>query len=202
MRHLTSVELVDALEGALIPERAAHLDACAACHEQLAGLRSALGEAGDVEAAEPSPLFWDHLSARVREAIAEESVPASPWWSGLSARPVLAAACALLVLVVAAGVWRDTLRTALGTPDVDPVGAERAGRMDDAQPAFGDADPEFDESWALVLSVAGEIDWEDEQVAGIGVRPGTAEGAVLRLTDAERMELARLLTAELNAMGS
>jgi hypothetical protein len=112
---------------------------------------------------------------------------------------VLAAACALLVLVVAAGIWRDTLRTAVGTMDVDSPGAEMAARPEDSQ---ADADPEFDQSWALVLSVAGEIDWEDEHVAGIGVRPGTAEGAVLRLTEAERTELARLLTAELNAMGS
>ena len=29
---------------------------------------------------EPSPLFWDHLSSRVHDAVAAEGQPRAPWW--------------------------------------------------------------------------------------------------------------------------
>ncbi len=35
--------------------------------------------AAEVEVPEPSPLFWDHLSARVGEAVAAEQAPRRSW---------------------------------------------------------------------------------------------------------------------------
>jgi hypothetical protein len=204
MTHCSPAELVEAFDGTLPPGRGAHLERCATCRERLAELRAAVGEAGALETPEPSPLFWDHLSARVRDAVAQEPVPAARWWADWTPRqvPVLAAACALLVLVVSAGLWRDTLRNLVQPPRPTAGSSEVAGRTGAPESAIDEADPEFDFSWSLVLSVAEEIDWEDEQVAGIGLRPGSAESAVLRLTQEERAELARLLAAELHAMGS
>ena len=43
------------------------------------------GGVAEVEVPEPSPLFWDHLSARVRDAVAAE--PARRWWSGVRSWP-------------------------------------------------------------------------------------------------------------------
>src|SRR6187402_1816166 len=80
----------------------AHLVSCEACRAQVAGLRSTLTEidAGQCDVPEPSPLFWDHLSARVRAAVAEPA-PAAPWWQIQWQPAVMAmAVCAALVLAV------------------------------------------------------------------------------------------------------
>jgi len=82
MTHLTSDELIDAMEGLLPAERQAHLAACDACRRELAELSSVLGEAKRVSVPEPSPLFWQHFSSRVRTAIAAVALPAGGWPMG------------------------------------------------------------------------------------------------------------------------
>ncbi len=47
------------------------------------------------EMPEPSPLFWDHLSARVRTAVAEDVERPAPWTRVLNAR-VLAGSLGLI----------------------------------------------------------------------------------------------------------
>ena len=44
------------------------------CYRLLYELKKAAGEVP-----EPSPLFWNHLSARVRDAVAVEPIPRA-WW--------------------------------------------------------------------------------------------------------------------------
>ena len=82
-RHLSPDEAVAALERALDPARAAHLETCDRCRADIAGMRQMLT---DIEAAaddhEPSPLFWDHFSDRVRLA-AQTTPPRSPAWRRL-----------------------------------------------------------------------------------------------------------------------
>jgi hypothetical protein len=64
--------------------------------------------------------------------------------------------------------------------------------------AFGSAAaPEADPEWALLVTVADDVDWETAEEAGLGVRPGAVERAALQLSDAQQVELARLLRAEL-----
>src|SRR5262245_46229042 len=107
MKHLTPSEFIDAAEDALAAARAAHLDACADCRAQAANLTAALRQADAGEIPEPSPLFWNHLSARVREAVATESIaPRSVFgsfldgWNGLGRQaPTLAG----VMLAVAVG---------------------------------------------------------------------------------------------------
>jgi anti-sigma factor RsiW len=96
VKHLTPDELVDAAESVLDTTRQRHLDTCDACRRQVESLRSLLREAASVPVPEPSPLFWDRFSARVRQAVAEERSPAVGWsrWFGWS---TLAPACALAV---------------------------------------------------------------------------------------------------------
>jgi len=72
MRHLTEGELLDLAEGARPESSAGHLASCEACRRQLMDLRSAMTAAAAVDVPEPSPLFWEHLSVRVREAVEAE----------------------------------------------------------------------------------------------------------------------------------
>jgi hypothetical protein len=73
-RHLTAAELIDALDDALAPSRATHVTACSACQARIDGLRVTLNTTREADVPEPSPLFWDHFSARVAEAIATDPV--------------------------------------------------------------------------------------------------------------------------------
>ena len=112
MRHLTDhldeAVLLDAAEGFPSEQAAVHLAECERCRLQVADLRSAMRMAEDAPVPEPSPLFWDHLSARVREAIAEEATGeraavSSGWaarlWSWQVVTAAVAAAAIILVAV-------------------------------------------------------------------------------------------------------
>src|SRR5438105_826932 len=83
--HLTPEELIDLAEGARAEAAVPHLQACEICRHQIVTLRATMAAAADVDVPEPSPLFWDHLSQRVREAVAAEDAPGtlfpgSPAW--------------------------------------------------------------------------------------------------------------------------
>src|SRR6476469_3139983 len=70
--HLNTDELVDIAEGTRTEAAAPHLASCEPCRAQLCELRAMIAAAKDVDVPEPSPLFWDHLSARVSEAVAAD----------------------------------------------------------------------------------------------------------------------------------
>jgi hypothetical protein len=69
MRHLKADDLLDLAEGTRPESSAPHLASCESCRRLVADLRTVIGVAVDVEIPDPSPLFWQHLSARVREAV-------------------------------------------------------------------------------------------------------------------------------------
>src|SRR5262245_25481785 len=77
MRHLSPEQLLDLAEGADAGAES-HLQACEACRQQVASLRLTMAAVSDVAVPEPSPLFWEHLSTRVRDATAQE--PATSRW--------------------------------------------------------------------------------------------------------------------------
>src|SRR6266851_8000309 len=74
--HLNADELVDLAEGARPESSAPHLAACPQCRAQLDDLRAMMSAAAGVDVPEPSPLFWDHFSQRVHDAIAAEDANA------------------------------------------------------------------------------------------------------------------------------
>lgn len=125
--HLTESELADLAEDTLNPRRAAHVETCEDCRAQGSALRVLLGDTAGVAVPEPSPLFWDHLSARVRESVAAESRPRRftwEWeWAGAGGFLPLAAAAAVLVAVMS-GVW---LLRGLGSSD--PALSSRGDRV-------------------------------------------------------------------------
>lgn len=176
MTHLTSDELVDALDGVLEAGPQAHLDTCPPCRQQVAELGAVLSETRRVDMPEPSPLYWQHLSDRVRTAIDAEPIASGGWGSWLR-WPVLAPIAALALLVM-------TLAVALPKEPAAPASAAVVTEVPDAP---------GDQRFALVADMVGEMDWDTAISAGLAVEPGAAELAVLELTASEQQELTRLL---------
>ena len=154
---------------------------------QAAALGDALAQTASDEMPEPSPLFWDHFSARVSEAVRGESpAPAPPPWMQRFSSPLVAwaAAAAMAVLIMMTVVWRATLHAPSGrarragarpdaaTPAVDAVQVASAGAGDNI---------DADEAWAVVRTAAEGLAWEDAHAVGLSAHPGSAEGLALEL---------------------
>jgi hypothetical protein len=187
MTHLTPDEFVDAVEGVLGPERREHLDACGACREEAGRLSAILREAEDTDVPEPSPLFWDHFSARVSAAVEAEAVPATGWLPAWCRLPVLVPLGSLALLVMA-------LAAALPPPPPAPGAlAATAGEPLPFDEAMAD-----DGSWQLVTDVMATVDRDTVREAGLVPGPGAMDMAVAAMSDSEQAELVRLLEAEIN----
>jgi hypothetical protein len=96
--HVPEAKLIDVLEGGGAADRA-HVEACAECAARLAEARAGLALAVEAQVPEPSPLYWDALRGRIREAVDREARPRRAFW-GVSLRPVLAAAAVLAGLAM------------------------------------------------------------------------------------------------------
>lgn len=224
MKHLTEAELVDRIDGALAPSRSVHLEACDTCRAAEAELRDMLARAGDVQIPEPSPLFWEHFSARVHEGVRNAKAGEPSRWVGWFGSPAVvssgrwALGGTVLTLVLVAAVWRASApapgRVAPTTTNsVSSAGSnsEPGGLIPDSPipgslipgPLIDDAfDPDTDEAWALVRTVADDLSWDDAAAEAVGVRPGSAERAMTTLSVDERSELVRLLQAETKQPGA
>ena len=51
-------------------------------------------------------------------------------------------------------------------------------------------------------SAAEDIDWEDARAAGLQAQPGAADRMALELTEAERIELMRIVEREMKRSGA
>jgi hypothetical protein len=184
MRHLNEAEFVDLMEGQLRGERFRHVETCAACRSQAETLGAVLRSARVEDVPEPSPLFWDHLSARISRAVDAESAPS--WWTRLTGAHgwrLAAAGVALILLVGLTFQMLFRIEAPVTPPPEQPFVA--AG-----------TDPDMDgfvEAWDAIEGAAVDLDWEEVQALGLTARPGSADAVVLELTEAERSELARLL---------
>jgi hypothetical protein len=191
MTHLSASEFVDLADGTLAPHRAAHVDRCDACRAQAAAVHDALrltGSTGPVP--EPSPMFWDHLSARVREAI-DAPPPRSRFGFGfLGVRPG-AAFAALAVVVILGAMVVPGLRRA-GTPG--PPSSPSAAIDQASDPAL---DPAHAAAWSVLTAAAEDLRLEEARDAGMAVPPAAVDRAVNELSRAELSELGRLLQSEL-----
>jgi len=184
MTHLDPHELTDALEGTLDTTRMAHLDGCSKCQAAVAESRELLRAVSDAAPVpEPSPLFWTHLSDRIRDAVdAEPTSPGRPW-AGWRAYAALASVVGLVVLAV----WVDRRVPATAVEDgtvATEVWLESADRLV--------ADRPWERAGEAVATLP------SEQVDRL-MMPGAADVSVL-LTDlsaTERQTLAQLLEAEM-----
>lgn len=181
--HLREEEFIDVADGALnAADRGRvedHLASCAACRQQLAELRGTLVSVAAVDVPEPSPLFWEHFSRRIHEAVdGELQRPLGRSWVRWLFPAV--AVAGLLLFVVAPGLW---LR--IGQPSLPSVGQPRETLADVTDPSL-----------TLVAELTDGIGWDSEHEAGLAPR-GSAEHAVTHLNDRELRELRRLLKEEL-----
>jgi hypothetical protein len=200
MNHLSEREFIDLLDGQLPPSRAAHVEACAGCREQVESTRVARTLALEDRAPEPSPLFWERFPARVRGALhTADPTPRAPWTAWLRRPAIVWAGGAMLAILVLATVL-------VRPPAPAPVSPATAAASDWSPSARAAADlrddMEADAAWAIVRSVAEDMDWDDAHAAGLSARPGSAEMVVLELSDEERAALARLLEIELRRQGA
>jgi hypothetical protein len=182
--HLSPEEFVDAAEGTRLEASLPHLAECDRCRRELADLRRTMGVAVDADVPEPSPLFWEHLSTRVREAVAAESAPARSWLGTGRWSWSLAAAMGAVVVVIAVAL---TVRTPPPIPHAPAAIAEVPGGDVGSAPAADDP------SFSLLGDLAGGLDWDAAAEAGISTAPGAVDTAVRDLNDGERTELQRLL---------
>jgi hypothetical protein len=197
MSHLSRTDFLELLEEpTAATSHHRHLESCEACRTTAAALRATLAEVQSDNEIEPSPLFWDHFTARVSAAIRDES-PAAPEHSRLSWLRGHTGAWVAVALVVLLGtttlVWRVTLHAP--TPVVD-----KAGTADVHPPAF--EPPELDQTWIDVREAARVLPWDATQADAISAGPGTAERFVMELTADERAELARLIDREMKRSGA
>jgi hypothetical protein len=202
--HLTEAELVDLLDGTLEDDRRHHVDGCDECARQAAELvasaRVVNDVARDVDVPEPPPFFWTQFSARVSEAVANEAakprIAAFAW----ARAPWMGAAAA----VAAAALWMFLPQSPDGTPALPANTAVETAAA--AHPdSVGDdeiVDLDSDEAWALVRSLAEDLDVDQMAAEGVSLGAGAAERLALQLTDAERSELARLLEQQLRKSGA
>ena len=199
-RHLSPDHLIDLAEGTRPESSAPHLESCEACRRQLADMRAMMSAASEVAVPEPSPLFWDHLSDRVRQAVALEAAPrrASRWERWLRSQvilPVSAAALAAVIIAAVIGARPDVPAARL-----EVVSASRPAEASEP-PLFEPLDALDDSSLRLVADLTAELDWEAVSRMELTTHAGGADEAVRELNRGELGELQRLLKEELARAG-
>ena len=179
MSHLSPEEFVDALDGTAAAATQAHLRECEQCRQELAAFESIEVEARSISAPEPSPLFWDHFSARVARATAE--VPATrAWWN--PGWRVAAAVAASAIVVTLAVVMR---------PSETKLDESSLVASTESTPELED-----DGTWSLVLGLASDVAWDELREAAAPA-VGSADVAIAELDAVQRDALVRLLKQEI-----
>jgi hypothetical protein len=187
MRHLSREDVLARLEGGSLTASAEHhLRVCARCQEEVASLEVVFRGMREADVPEPSPLFWEHLGSRVREAVALEPEPRRPalwvpgwrWWAPASG---LAAAVVALVL-------------ASNSPA--PLPAElRPAPAPPGLAAASAADEDAQDAWELIVHVAANA--EAGESADIWLAPSSADTAATELPAEEQAQLMKVLSEEL-----
>jgi hypothetical protein len=190
MGHLTPDQFSDCAEGVETESARSHWLSCSACRTQVEVLRATVTAARDVDVPEPSPLFWDHFSARVHEAVeAEASRSAKRTLRWVPGKFVWAGSAALILLagwIGFRGNWsmeRTSSTRALSAERVEPSG-EPSGASDDPALSF-------------VADLASDLDWDGASEAGLTTHVDVDDDMVAQLNDGERRLLHELLKGEL-----
>jgi hypothetical protein len=192
MTHLSPGQLVDLVEGAAPANQVAHAAACEVCRTQADALREVLRQAVSDAVPEPSPLFWEHMAARVGTAVRREPAPRAAWtiWTWRWA-PMTAVAALVLAVGLGTSMWK-------GLPRGVPVTAGSSALAVPARAATDEALPSQDDpSWNLIAVLSADVVFDDATFADLPEVPGLADRALQQLTEPERAELARILREEL-----
>lgn len=201
-RHLRDTEFVDYAEGTLGAPLAAHLDTCAGCRARAEQVAAALRDVASVDMPEPSPLFWEHFSARVRDEVAQHTPERAAWWTTPGLRMLMPLVAALAVVIA---VFSATVLPRLTGPRDVPAPGELASSHGTPNTSLA-ADPDLlspvdaqnADVWAVLTAAASHIAVEDAHEAGMGAHVGAVDHEVTHLSEAELKELRRLLQSQLN----
>jgi hypothetical protein len=190
MRHLSVEQLLDLAEGTADERQYSHLASCGSCRKELEDARAAIAEVHAVDVPEPSPLFWNHLSGRVHDAVAHESRTRGMlrgWWMPWRLTVAVSAAAVIIVAGLIVAPHQQS-----GAPSEVPAGpaAPTAALASDTPIAD-------DPSLSFVADLASGVDWDSAAAAGLSARPGAVDGVLSTLSDDETRELQRLLTEAL-----
>jgi hypothetical protein len=202
--HLTPERLVDLAEGAAVESSAAHLASCDSCRRALAGLRATMADVGggvapgDSDVPEPSPLFWDHLSDRVRDRVAEQGAPGGwswieSWWRPRFVLPIVAGVAGAIALAVVV-----SRRPVAPNPiPAVPLRIDESAQLPSLPPLEPLGAPD-DPSLSLIADYGTALGWDDmRQEMGVVGHVGATDEAVTTLSAEERQELRRLLEEEM-----
>ena len=181
--HLTAGECVDALEGGLPSGRERHLEKCDDCQGKLSELRAVMANVrSSGELPEPSPLFWDHFSDRVRTATFDVIPARQAWWHA-GWRPIVAMAGVVAALLLAVALHeRAVWPGGNGSVAVSDVPASAASGNEE-------------DSLTFMAHVVSTMSFEELQQA-TRPTPDATDALVAQLTPEQRAELVRLLKAE------
>ncbi len=196
MTHLNPQELVGALDGPLDGGRSVHLEGCADCQREVGELRAIMSTvAATADVPEPSPLFWDHFSARVSGAVSAEVVPAArAWWQlGWRSMTTVAVVSACVMLAVAIRLHDRVAPTPEATMAAVTMPAAGDASSVDELNASDDASADV-----VAAVVGGGISWDQARAANLVPGGYTVETAVAALTDAQQRELIRLVREAMN----
>jgi hypothetical protein len=183
-QHLTSLELVEAMDGQFASaDRERHLETCDRCRSSLSELRGVMAQVAVADVPEPSPLFWDHFSQRVRAATRDISPAREAWWSS-GWRPIAGVAAVLAALFLAVVVRQNAGSATQGVVVSDAT----------SSPGVPLA-PGEDEALNLVARISSSMSFEDLQLAARPT-PDATDALVAQLSSQERAELVRLIKAE------
>jgi hypothetical protein len=141
------------------------------------------------EVPEPSPLFWEHLSQRVHDAVAAEPVPSRVWFSRFHfawAGGIIAAAAMVLAVTV------SMRHEPAGPASVEQTAAADLAAAGNSLPALED-----DASFAVMGELASEIDFDQAGAAGLTIAPGSVEDALNQMSDDEQRAVIELLRQEI-----
>ena len=201
MRHLTPEQFVDVADGTAPESSLPHLSGCDACRRQLAEMRASLSEmsagADRVDVPEPSPLFWDHLSSRVREAVAEDAARRPSWLSSrewLRQPRVLGMGLAgvFAVAIIAILAPREVMAPPAPVIPSSPLNViVTAPSVSPSVPLLAPLGKADDPQLTIVAAVATTVDWDEmrDEVA----LATTSDAVAASLTLDEQQELKRLL---------
>ena len=197
-RHLTPEQFVDLAEGTQPESAVPHLAVCDACRTELADLRAMMtvtADPGVDVVQEPSPLYWNHLSSRVRDAVARESERS---WRKTMLRPfvlVPSLGAVLAAAIFAVSVANRTAEAPARLPALplafnSTVVPETSPSFQPLAPFGATDDPQLN----LVAAVTTTVEW-DEMMDEVAMSTAdTSDAVASALTQDEQRELQRLLT--------
>ncbi len=178
--HLSPDDLAAASDGTLGPAGAAHLGECGACRAAVSELSAVLAALKAEAVPEPSPLFWEHFSARVREATAVVAPPERRAW--MLGRPVVALG-ALAAVALVLFVWSSSV---LDRPASPPAAVTTAA---------GETPADAEVAWQAMSEMAASMTADDVRRATASAPERTS--VLSELSDDERAAFVELLKREI-----